>query len=108
MTRLALVFALVAVLTLAVACGGSRSADPSEPGGGGGGRCAQGEYFTPGCSDEPGLIAGCYVRCQAGACPDGTTCGTVTVTPACASGEGEVACDACGEELELCLPQATE
>ncbi len=102
MVRLALVLAVVAA-----ACG-SRSKDADDPGGGGGSRCAVGEYVTPGCSDEPGVVAGCYTRCAGVGCPDGTACGAATVTPACAMGDGEVACDACGEEVELCLPSAIE
>jgi hypothetical protein len=100
-----LVIAIVATIGLVGGCARSRSAEPST-----GVRCAKGEYFVPGCSDEPGIVAGCYERC-AGAeatCGAGTTCASVTVMPACALAEGDVACAACGEDVQLCVPSATD
>ena len=99
MTRALATVCLVFVLA---ACGGSKKPadDPR-----GGGRCTHGEYFVPGCSDTPGIVAGCYEKCPYGAaCPSGTTCQKATVMPVCAMSEGDVACAACGEDLDLCLP----
>jgi hypothetical protein len=88
---------LASVLAL-TACG-PKSTGSSKP------DCAKGEYFVPGCAEDPGIVAGCYERCAHGAaCSPGTTCATVTVMPACALADGAAACDACGEEAELCLP----
>lgn len=99
--------ATLSLLFALTACSGSSKA--AEDPGGGDVRCTIGEYFVPGCSDEPGVVAGCYERCAYGAkCSDGTTCSKVTVMPACAMAEGDVACAACGEELELCVPGAVE
>jgi hypothetical protein len=99
---------LLLVLLSLVACG---SKGASEPGGSGtGNRCAKGEYFLPGCSDEPGIVAGCYERCAGAAatCGAGTACTTAHVMPACALADGDVQCDACGEDVQLCLPSATD
>ncbi len=105
-----LLVVVIALFSLA-ACG-SKGGSAAEPGGGGGpgGRCAKGEYFVPGCSDEPGIVAGCYERCAGAAatCGAGTTCQTAHVMPACALAEGDVQCDACGEDVQLCLPSATD
>lgn len=91
---------LVALLLSVMACGSKGASEP-----GGGGQCTRGDYFVPGCNEDPGIVAGCYERC-AGAvatCGAGETCATVTVMPACAlSGEGE--CDSCTEEIALCVP----
>jgi hypothetical protein len=90
---------LLLVLVLALSACGPKASGSSRP------DCARGEYFVPGCSDEPGLVAGCYERCAHGAaCSPGTTCGPVSVMPACALAGGDAVCDACGEEIELCLP----
>jgi hypothetical protein len=92
-------------LVLLAACGGKN--DPDQPNASGA-RCSKGEYFVPGCSDEPGIVAGCYERCAtaAAACGAGTSCQTAHVMPACALAEGDVQCDACGEDVMLCLPSA--
>jgi hypothetical protein len=99
---------LFVVVLLSVAACGSKGAE--EPGGRGtGNRCTQGEYFLPGCTDEPGIVAGCYERC-AGAvatCGAGLACSTVSVTPACAL-TGEAGCDACAEDIALCVPWGGE
>lgn len=95
---------IVATLFLAAALAacGNKSKPADNPSGV---RCTTGEYFVPGCSDEPGITAGCYARCPFGAaCAPGHTCAKVTVMPACAMADSDVACEACGEELELCLP----
>jgi hypothetical protein len=100
---------LVVVLFVFVAACGSKGA--SAPGGSGtGNRCNKGEYFLPGCTDEPGVVAGCYERCATGAatCGAGMTCASVTVMPACALADGDVQCDACGEDVMLCVPGATD
>ncbi len=99
----------LALVLLPSACG-SKTTDPADPGGGGGGgRCTRGEYFVPGCSDEPGIVAGCYERCGDGrSCPAEMACTTVTIMPACALADGDVACAACGEETELCLPSTMD
>lgn len=95
----------LALAFLVAACGSKGAAEPG--GSGTGNRCQKGEYFLPGCSDEPGIVAGCYERC-AGAeatCGAGTACTTVTVMPACALADAEnPACEACGEDVRLCLP----
>jgi hypothetical protein len=97
------------VLATLAACGGKAPPAEDPGGGGGGGRCTHGEYFAPGCSDEPGLVAGCYERCGPDAtCAADTTCTKVTVMPACAMGEGDVGCAACGEEVQLCLPSSVD
>jgi hypothetical protein len=99
--------ALALALALLPSACGSKSADPADPGGGG--RCTRGEYFVPGCSDEPGIVAGCYERCAGGrACRSEMACTTVTIMPACALAESDVACAACGEETELCLPSTMD
>ena len=74
---------IIALSFVLVACGSKGGAD--EPGGSGA-QCTQGEYFLPGCSDEPGIVAGCYVRCATGAaaCDRGTACVTAHVMPECA------------------------
>jgi hypothetical protein len=95
--------ALFLLVLLALAACGSKSRSARAPDDK---RCNVGEYFLPGCSDEPGIVAGCYERCPFNsACEPAHTCTKVTVMPACAVDDGaDVACDACGEELELCLP----
>jgi hypothetical protein len=98
---------LVVVLLGLAACGSKGGAsEPNESGA----RCATGEYFLPGCSDEPGIVAGCYERCAGteAICGAGTTCASVTVMPACALAEGDVACAACGEDVQLCVPSAMD
>ena len=92
---------LATLLALALAaCGPKAAADNTS-----GVRCSRGEYFVPGCSEDPGVVAGCYERCAFGAtCSPGTTCTTVSVMPACAMAGDDASCDACAEELELCLP----
>lgn len=93
------------VLVLLLAACGSRSDAASEPSATGN-RCTRGEYFVPGCTEEPGIVAGCYERCAGAAatCGAGETCVTASVTPACALAGGDAACDACGEDVELCVP----
>ena len=102
----ALAPALALAVALLAACG--NKGDANEPNSSGA-SCSKGEYFVPGCNDEPGIVAGCYERC-AGAqstCGAGTTCATATVMPACAlSGAGE--CDSCTEEVALCVPWGGE
>jgi len=101
---------VLVVLFLSLAACGSKG-DAAEPGGGGGARCNKGEYFLPGCSDEPGIVAGCYERCAnaAATCGAGTACVAVTVMPACALADGDnVACSACGEDVQLCVPSDAE
>lgn len=100
MTRLAISIALA---LLVAACGPKGA---SAPGGSGtGNRCQKGEYFLPGCNDEPGIVAGCYERCAGAAatCGAGMACSTVSVTPACAL-DGEAGCDSCAEDIALCVP----
>jgi hypothetical protein len=104
MSSLALALALALALLASTGCGSSSSsANNPHPTGG---RCARGEYYLPGCSDEPGIVAGCYERCatSSAACGAGTTCAIAHVMPACALGAGDAACDACGEDVMLCLP----
>jgi hypothetical protein len=94
---------LLLALALALTACGPKSSGRDTP------DCSRGEYFVPGCAEDPGIVAGCYERCANGAaCSPGTTCGTVTVMPACALSDDDVACAACGEELELCLPSAAD
>ncbi len=96
--RLPLLFILILS-----ACG-SRSGSSSEPSATGA-SCTRGEYFVPGCDDEPGIVAGCYERCAGAAatCGAGETCATVSVMPACAF-SGDAACDACSEAVAVCVP----
>lgn len=61
------------------------------------------ETFTPGCGDDPLEAAGCYVRCPPDSdCGAGATCRVVSIDP-CANS----LCDACGQQVALCLPAAT-
>lgn len=64
-------------------------------------------YLTPGCAegDEtalPEAATGCYrdTPCSADSCTG--ACTTVIVNP-CLPGPDGVACDACGEQLSVCL-----
>ncbi|MBZ0233445.1 MAG: hypothetical protein K8M05_14055 [Deltaproteobacteria bacterium] len=97
---------LTLTLTLLLSACGSRSDSATEPDPTGA-RCTEGEYFLPGCTEDPGIVAGCYERC-AGAtatCGAGQACATVSVVPACAL-TGDAACDACAESVALCVPSS--
>jgi hypothetical protein len=95
---------LVSIVVLLAACGSKHTDNPT------GARCTKGEYFLPGCTDEPGIVAGCYEHCATGAsaCGAGLTCASVTVMPECALANSDVQCDACGEDVMLCVPGATD
>jgi hypothetical protein len=61
----------------------------------------------PGCSEpKPTFEEGCYADCTAAGnnagCPAGYTCQTQSIDP-CRG----LACDACGQEVALCLPAPT-
>lgn len=61
------------------------------------------EDFSPGCGDDPLAAAGCYVRCPTDSdCGAGFTCRVVSINP-CANS----LCDACGQQVALCLPATT-
>jgi hypothetical protein len=69
--------------------------------------CPDGQqYFTSGCGGAP-EFAGCFTACSAGdssACSPGYTCQQVEVDP-CGGGvlDGD-ACQACGAQAHLCMP----
>lgn len=63
--------------------------------------CPSGQsFYAPGCQGTPLANEGCYAPCpQDASCGDGLACKTVGVDPC-----HDQTCDACGAEVELCVP----
>ena len=74
------------------------------------GECSDDQgYFEPGCGGENGIVeieAGCYQQCGSSTdtpCQTGI-CQRTDINP-CVCQEGMDCCDACGQEIWLCLPE---
>jgi hypothetical protein len=64
----------------------------------------------PGCSEPapPSFAEGCFADCSGvgsnAGCPMGYTCQSTSIDPCHRTSAGEATCDACGQEVTLCLP----
>lgn len=82
-------------------CADNQQTTPSE--------CAVGtEMFSPGCgTSESAWEKGCYTTCSAAGndsgCAAGFTCQKATINPCVPKVPGELTCEACGQQINLCL-----